>query len=93
MLTAKLRPIAINEDPGAKDLAQWMGGLKKTYAVQIETKNQLGSGLVFLAPEQPIANLVSFAAAISRHSGVRELILRAGSPGLGSLEFEMEPNP
>lgn len=91
-LAAKLHPAVSAAESGIPDLSQWMGSLKKTHAVLIETKNQSGHRLSFQAPDQPIGNLVSFATALSRNPQIREITLRAGSPGIGSLEFEMEPH-
>lgn len=90
IIATKLRPIAATQNTGAPDLAQWMGGLKKTHAVLIETKSQSGPRVSFRAPDQPISNLIAFATAMSRHPGLREMAIRAGSPGIGSLEFDME---
>jgi hypothetical protein len=92
-ILVKLHPIRLPDGPQGPDLAKWIGELKKIHAVQLETKSVSRSGLRLQAPDQPVGNLLAFLASLSRHPGIKEIVIRSTSPGLAAMEVELELSP
>jgi len=92
-ILVKLHPIRLADRPQGPDLAKWIGELKKIHAVQLETKSATSSSLRLQAPEQPAGNLLAFLSSASRHPGLKEIAIRSTSPGLATMEVELELSP
>jgi hypothetical protein len=89
-ISVRLHPVKLADGPRGPDLMKWMGELKKTHAVQLETKSATSSSLRLQAPDQPAGNLLAFLSSLSRHPGLKEISIRSASSGLAAMEIELE---
>ena len=92
-ILVKLHPVRLSDGPPGRDLAKWIGELKKIHAVQLETKSVTSSSLRLQAPDQPIGNLLGFLSSASRYPGLKEIAIRSTSPGLAAMEVALELSP